>query len=126
MAETGSAVVGRLLAGGGVATSRLTEVEVASALVRRARERAFSLRQRNRALAALEADFASLYVVELSPEVAATARRLLVRRRLRASDAVHLASCLFLQRGLESSVPFVVFDERLKQAAVAEGLSVVP
>jgi hypothetical protein len=126
VSEAGSAVVRRLLAGGAASTSRLSEVEVASALARRAREHAFSVRARDRALAALETDFASLYIVELVPEVTATARVLLLRRQLRASDAVHLPSCLFLQRELGSPVPLVVFDERLKEAAAAEAVPVLP
>ncbi len=124
--EAGSVVVRRLLTRDVVATSRLSEVEVASALARRARERAFSIRERDRALVALEDDFASLHVVELVPEVSAMARTLLVRRSLRASDAIQLASCLFLQREVGLPVPFVAFDERLRQAAVAEDLPVLP
>ena len=116
----------KLLFSGPAATSRLSEVEVASALARRAREKAFTARERDRALAALEADVAALYVVELVPEITAAARTLLMRRTLRASDAIHLASALRLQSELGSSIPFVVFDARLREAATAEGLRVLP
>jgi predicted nucleic acid-binding protein len=124
--ENGSLLVRRLVTAGPVATSRLSEVEVASALVRRARELAFSTRERDRALTMLAADFDALPVVELVPEVTAIARALLLRRVLRASDAIQLASCLLLQRELQVAVRFVVFDDRLREAARTEGLSLLP
>jgi predicted nucleic acid-binding protein len=48
--ETGSVVVRRLLATGIAATSRLSEVEVASGIVRRAREGAFTAPRRDVAM----------------------------------------------------------------------------
>lgn len=115
----------RLLGAGPAATSRLSAVEVASALARRCREGAFSAGERDRALAALEQDFSALQVVELSPAIVASARALLVRRPLRAGDAIQLASALLLQREMEPEVTFAAYDERLREAAAAEGLSVV-
>jgi predicted nucleic acid-binding protein len=78
--------VRRLLKADRGASSRLSEVEVASALIRRAREGAFALEERDRALAALENDFTALILVELTPEITADARALLLRHRLRAGD----------------------------------------
>ena len=54
--ETGSQTVRRLLATGVAATSRLSEVEVASAIARRTREGVLSADQRDRVLAALSDD----------------------------------------------------------------------
>jgi predicted nucleic acid-binding protein len=123
--EAGSIVVRRLLATGVAATSRLSEVEVASGIVRRAREGAFTARRRDVALAALQHDLPALAIVELIPEITAEARALLLRHALRASDAIQLASCLYLQRQLSQSVLFVAFDQRLLDAAHAEGLTVM-
>ena len=117
--------VRRLLKSGRGAASRLSEVEVASALVRRAREGAFTLKNRDRALASLANDFAALIIVEFTPEITTEARALLLRHRLRAGDAVQLASCLYLQRELGQSLPFVAFDDRLTEAARHQGLTVV-
>jgi uncharacterized protein len=122
--ESGSATVRRWLATDAVATSRLSEVEVASALIRRAREGAFGTRERDRALAALARDLAAMHVVELVPAVVTKARGLLLRHALRAADAVQLASCVFLQQEIGESIPFIAFDERLRGAAEAEGLTV--
>jgi predicted nucleic acid-binding protein len=59
------------------------------------------------------------------PEIAAQARALLARHPLRAGDAIQLASCLYLERELREAVPFVAFDQRLSDAARAEGLTVL-
>ena len=123
--EPGAVSVRRLLRAAPAAASRLSEVEVASALVRRAREGAFTVEERDRALASLGDDFATLIIVEFTPEITAEARALLVRHRLRAGDAVQLASCLYLQREMSQPLPFVAFDDRLADAARHEGLTVV-
>jgi predicted nucleic acid-binding protein len=67
--ETGSATVRRVLTSQAVTTSRLSEVEVASALARRCREGTLSRHERDRALAAIPTDLAFLYVVDLMAEL---------------------------------------------------------
>ena len=71
MRETGSTTVRRLLLSDTPVTSRLSEVEVASALVRRAREGVFSTAERDRALAAFASDLEAILVVELTEDVTA-------------------------------------------------------
>lgn len=124
--ERDAVSVRRLLKADAGATSRLSEVEVASALVRRSHEGAFTVEERDRALTSLADDVATLIIVEFTPEIAAAARALLPRHRLRAGDAVQLASCLYLQREMNQPLPFVAFDDRLAEAARREGLTVVP
>ena len=126
MAEPGARRVRDLLSGGIAATSRLSEVEVASALSRRCREGAFPPGERDRALAALHHDFATLFVVELSPEVVVRAVTLLSRLALRAQDSIQLASCLELRDQLGAPCLFVCGDVRLIAAARQEGLATVP
>jgi hypothetical protein len=123
--EPGSEQVRRWLASGKPATSRLTEVEVASALMRRWREGAFDTAARQRALAALGHDLRAVTVVEIVPTVTARARLLLERHPLRAGDALQLASCLLLRDSAGEPVMFAGFDDRLNQAARAEGLTVL-
>ena len=113
----------RLLADAIPATSRLSEVEIASALIRRWREGDLSAAERDRALAALAADLAAMNVVELAPEISALAIRLLLRHGLRAGDAVQLASSSYLQRKVGRTVELVAFDRRLVEAAAREGLT---
>ncbi len=120
--EPGAENVRRWLASGTPATSRLSEVEVASALTRRWRERAFGAAERDRALAALAADLPALNVVEIVPPVAQAARTLLLRHVLHAGDALQLASCLYLREAVGEDVAFAGFDDRLGEAAAKEGL----
>ena len=117
--------VRRLLGRGVPATSRLSEVEVASALGRRCSEGTVSADDRDRALARLREDIGSMYVVELSAEIAAAARALLLRHPLRASDAIQLASCLHLAEQLGAPAELVVYDVPLVTAARSEGLRVL-
>ena len=123
--ETGSVAVRRLMREP-VATSRLSEVEVASALARLAREGAMSMTDRDRALERLAEDVQRFWVVETTREVVVLARTLLAGYPLRAGDAIQLASCQYLRRELSDDIPMVVFDERLCKAAVANGIAVIP
>lgn len=124
--EPESPAVRRLAAQGRVATSRLSEAEVASALCRRGREGSLPEMERDRALARLEADLVEMDLVELSADVARRARGLLLRHPLRAGDAVQLASGLGLRDSLDAPIGFVAFDAKLRAAAKAEGLAVAP
>ena len=123
--EAGSQAVCRLLDAGNAAVSRLSEVEVASALVRRAREGVISAKERDRALSAVRGDFETLYVIELSAEITAVAIGLLGRYPLRASDSIQLATCLHLQQRLGPTIEMVAYDVRLTEAGRQEGLAVV-
>lgn len=125
MNEIGEADVRHLLSGI-LATSRLTEVEVASALSRRRREGFCTDRERDAALEELSANLREMRVVELVSDVVKTARELLRGHALRAGDAIHLASCLRLQHEGAETIAFVAFDERLRAAAALEGLVVLP
>lgn len=121
--EAGSEEVRRWLRARKTATSRLSEVEVASALMRRWREGAFDTRDRDRALLGLVRDLSAMTIVEIVPAVTARARALLERHLLRAGDALQLASCLLLRDNTPGGLSFAGFDERLNRAAEAEKLA---
>lgn len=125
MREPGSTGVRRLLREP-AATSRLTEVEVASALARLAREGGISAGERDRGLEMLSDDLRTFWIVEIVPEVISLARGLLVRHSMRAADAIQLASCLYIRREVSDAVPIVVFDRRLAIAATAEHIAAIP
>lgn len=108
------------------AASRLSEIEVTSALERRSREGTFSSAEKDRAIAALRRDLDALIVVELTAPVVDLALGLLARHALRAGDAMQLACALELKQRLDYPVGFVAFDERLSQAARKEGLTIPP
>jgi hypothetical protein len=79
-----------LLADDLVATSRVTEGEIASALARRCREGELAEADRDRALGALRQDMGSLFVVEVTAAVSQRSVALLKRHPLRAADALQL------------------------------------
>ena len=105
-----------------VASSRVAYPEARAALARRRREGAFTERGLRSALAALDRDFGSIVVLELSGRLAREAGELAERRALRGFDAVHLVSAIELGR-LTGLVPaFLAYDQRLVDAARDEGL----
>ncbi len=123
--EPESTRVRRLLRAGDVALCRLSEVEVISAFARLAREAAISPAARDRAATAFVADIPAWTVVEITPDVTRTARRLLLQHALRSGDAVQLGAALLLQEAIRRPLQeFVAYDRRLLDAAQAEQLSI--
>lgn len=107
-------------------TSQITEVEVASAIHRQAREGRFLAPDRDRALAKLSEDIDSLIVVGLDGEIVALARSLLERHALRASDSIQLASAIAARSRFPELTSLLSFDGRLDAAAQAEGFEIGP
>jgi predicted nucleic acid-binding protein len=122
--ELHSAAVNRMLSRVTALTSRLSQAEIASALARRYRNGDLKIWQCNRLLKAVQQDMASLYVVEISPELCSLACRLLLRHKLRASDSLHLASALLSSNRANLTIHFVGFDNNLNAAARKEGLRI--
>ncbi|MGH3182740.1 MAG: type II toxin-antitoxin system VapC family toxin [Streptosporangiaceae bacterium] len=125
MEEPGAGAVSERLRFAGAAISRLAEIEVASAIGRRAHAGDLSGTVREQLLAELDDDLRALRVVEVGLDVVARARGLLRLHVLRAGDALQLASVLALQETLGTPLEFICFDQRLAAAARAEGLATV-
>lgn len=62
-----------------------------SALARLVHESVLSVAQRDRAVAEFVADIDAWHVVQITVDITATARRLLLQHSLRSGDAVQLA-----------------------------------
>lgn len=106
-----------------VVISRLTVVEVASAIHRRGRQGELALAARDEAIRAFLGDLPAWHVVELTDPVAARAVGLVARHKVRAGDAIQLASALIAQdRSTDDFGRFVAYDTRLVDAAREEGL----
>jgi uncharacterized protein len=120
--EEHTATVRRLMTAGPIAISRLSDVEVPSALARLLRKRRLTPRAADRALRAFTADLGAWHIVEITPEVTALARGQLLRHDLRAGDAIQLASAIWLRQGLEVK-RLLAFDTRVAAAALAEGFA---
>jgi predicted nucleic acid-binding protein len=109
-----------------VATSRVTLVEVAAALARRAREGALTSERCAALLADLRADLAHAALVAVDDDVLDRAGELCSRYALRTLDALHLASALEVRNHLGPDVAFVCADRRLLAAAGETGLATHP
>lgn len=110
-------------------TSRISVVEVISALNRRQREGSLPAAEYLRIVSDFEVLCATAsQLVEVTDEVTVRSRLLLEQHALRAYDAVQLASALLADRTIratgEPPLTFLAADERLLTAARAEGLAV--
>ena len=120
--EPGSESVARWLEGGSKATSRITGVEVASAVARRIRGGRLAPAEADILAPAFDEDTRGLLFVEVSDTVVRKARTLVFLHSLRAADALHLASALHLRERSGRPVVLVSWDADLLRAARAEGL----
>jgi hypothetical protein len=109
-----------------IAVSRLSLVEIASALVRRARAGDGPVDDLPEALRYMEEKFrVGFQVIEVGGAVITRAVDMSQTHALRASDAIQLASALAFRSGDDSTAGFVSSDLELNQAAAAEGFAVI-
>ena len=123
--EPGSDVV-EALEESQIIISRLTTVEVISALERQHREGQLSAEDRSQTLEYLRGLFQRILVSEITASICDRSAELLARHPLRAADAIQLAGALDLAAELGQDMPFVVFDRRLRRAAQMESLEILP
>jgi uncharacterized protein len=71
----------------------------------------------------VETVWRSLLGVDIDQALVRAAGDLADRHRLRAADAIHLASAIRIR---EQDTAFVTFDARLREAAASEGFLVLP
>jgi predicted nucleic acid-binding protein len=106
-----------------IIVSAISNVEMASLLMRREREKSITKAERIRILNNFLRHLDRQYqVIELDDVLFDRARGLLVKYPLRALDALQLASALEAARILQVRPTFLSADTRLLTAAVAEGL----
>jgi predicted nucleic acid-binding protein len=112
-----------LAAVGSIVSSRLTYVETRAAIASARRAGRLSSRDHEGAVAAIDALWPTVAVIDLTQAVAREAAEIAETFGLRAGDAVQLASL----RRLGQDVPLLIaWDVRLRAAAVASGYDVYP
>lgn len=124
--EPGTALArGWLEEDGEVCTWAWTQVELASAIERRAREGRLPTSLRQRLLR--EIALLGSHLVEVTDLLAVRSRALplLARYPLRAADAAQLAAALVVADPDPTSLTFVCLDRRLTDAASREGMPVL-
>lgn len=120
--EPGSPLVDRLVETASVATSKISYVEVYSGLTRMKRERRIGKAAYDLACRQFEKDWQAYAQVLLLDEILSLARDLIRRHPLRGFDAIHLASAVDLGRMSGERATFIAADQKLLNAAEAEGL----
>lgn len=126
LVEEGSATAGRLWA---QATEPFVSIvgypELRGSVARAARGGRIARDDYPTARLELERMWGTLVAIRLDGRLARLAGSLADRHALTALDAIHLASALSL-REPDEDVAFVTFDRQLREAALAEGLTVLP
>jgi hypothetical protein len=108
------------------ATSWLTEVECWSAFARFIREGWLAADQASGLGSALTNYLTEMDEIGMSDGVRDLACTLLQRYPLRAGDALHLAAALIWAENRPQGRAFVSLDDRLREAALREGFTVLP
>lgn len=130
LSEIGTAWVQSLTAkasGNILLISRITSVEILSAIARRQREGSLTSEQTQTLRTIFQQHFTDQYeIVELAPTLTTLAGELCARQSLRAYDAVQLASVLtilpIIAQSPENFLTFLTADDRLLKAAQLEHL----
>lgn len=130
LSEIGTAWVQSLTAkasGNILLISRITSVEILSAIARRQREGSLTSEQTQTLRTIFQQHFTDQYeIVELAPTLTTLAGELCARQSLRAYDAVQLASALtilpIIAQSPENFLTFLTADDRLLRAAQLEHL----
>jgi predicted nucleic acid-binding protein len=110
-----------------IATSALAYVEARAAFSRRRREGGLGAKSYRKVIEYLDEDWPSYAVVDVTERVIREGARLAERHRLRAYDAVHLASAGILRdESRAEPMVFASWDAKLGRAARREGYSLLP
>ncbi len=123
--EPGSPLVDRLAETALVATSKVSYAEVYSGLCRRKRERALGPAAYELSCRQFEKEWPAYVQAPLTDSVLQLARDVIQRHPLRGFDAIHLASALELAEISGEPSRFIAADQKLLEAAKAEGLEFV-
>ena len=98
-----------------------TPVECASAIARLEREGSLTASDAAESFSRLDAFIPSWMQIDPSDEIREAARRFLRVHPLRAADALQLAAAWVAAERRPSTMTFVTFDDRLRDAAAREG-----
>lgn len=105
-----------------VGTSAIAYVEARAAFARRAFERALSPTDHRRTVRELDRDWQHYLAIQVTTALIRQAAKLAERHRLRAYDAIHLASAAFMSARIGERLLFSSWDTKLLAAAAREGL----
>jgi len=124
--ETGTNFVKSILSGSGeIATSKLTYPEILSALMRKHRAGEIAKKLLQDIVARFEKDWYHILVLEFHNDLLQIVKSLIEKHPIKAADAIHLSSALWLKLSSKIDVTFVASDLNLLKAAQAEKLQII-
>jgi predicted nucleic acid-binding protein len=124
--ENGTEALQSIMSGAAeLITSKLTYAEIWSAFMRKFREGGLEKNSLDEAADRFDKDWDHFFVVDFHDELLGTIKKLITRHALKAADAVHLSSALWIANETKSNLTFIASDSGLLKAAEAEYLRVV-
>jgi len=124
--EDGTDVVKSILAGDDlITTSKVSYPEILSALMRKVRAGEIERKTFNGIVDMLDKDWGYFLVLDFHNDLLQIVKMLIGKHPLKAADAIHLSSALWLKASSKAEVTFVASDSSLLKAAGAEKLHVM-
>lgn len=106
----------------GIATSAVAYAELLAAVYRKASQVKVNKARIENIVGVFKEDWSSFIIVEVDNRLNETIHNVIARHALRGFDAIHLASALTIGPAISDDFLFAGYDDRLNQAARAEGL----
>ena len=124
--EEGTDFVKSILAGHGlITTSKLTYPEILSALMRKVRAGEIERKTFNGIVEMFDKDWDHVLVLDFHNDLLQIVKVVIEKHPLKAADAIHLSSALWLKLSSKADVTFVASDSNLLKAAQAEKLQIM-
>ena len=124
--EDGTDVVKSILGGDDlITTSKLSYPEILSALMRKVRAGEIERKTFNGIVDMFDRDWDHVLVLDFHNDLLQIVKMLIGKHPLKAADAIHLSSALWLKASSKAEVTFVASDSSLLKAAGAEKLHVM-
>ncbi len=111
---------------GQITLSHLTELEVVCAMCRRSARPSQSKEKLLRAALSNLERIAKLNLGPRLDRLCSAARQLAMKHRLSSNDSLHLAAAVHIRDEAGAAVEMASYDNELRRAALAEGLTVFP
>ena len=108
-----------------IATSKLTYPEILSALMRKVRAGEIERKKFNGILDVFDKDWEHVLVLDFHNDLLQVLKMLIEKHPLKAADAIHLSSALWLKLSSKTDITFIASDSSLLKAARAEKLQVI-
>ena len=109
-----------------IVISAVAYAETTAAMYRKKREADFADTLLRKLLDSFSRDWESFIRMEVNDELNGYVDRVVEGYPLRGFDAIHLATAMIIRERLSEPFIFACFDDRLLQAAQAEGLETFP